>query len=611
MDLNFFRLRHGTVCVIVAVTSLILLAQLARADPAHGIAMYGAPQLPSNFEALPYSNPDAPKGGRIVLSNPGTFTSLNPYNAKGTVPWQLRFLTHDSLMGRNQDEPFALYGLLAESIETPPDRSWVTFTLRPEARFSDGSPVTIDDVIWSYETLGTQGHGRYIGFWSQVKSIEQTGPRSVTLTFDSDNRELALIAGMRPILKKAQWAGKDFAAAGLDDVPIGAGPYVVDSFDAGRRVTLRRNPDYWARDLPFRRGTHNFDEIVIDFYADSVVTFEAFKAGEISAIREGNAETWVTQYDFPAVQRGDILQSEIGHQKPSGMTGFAINTRKPPLDDWRVRQALIEAYNFEYINETFTNGRESRISSYFSGSLLAFQPGPATDRVAALLAPFEADLPPGTLQGYAMPKSDGSARNRASIRRALRLLQEAGLTLQEGRLTRPDGTPVVLTLLLNASNRSDAAKADIYQQSLERLGITLVIDRVEAAQFNERSGEFDFDLVSYRRALSLSPGNEQYYYWGSASADTKGGRNLPGISNPAVDAMIDAMLSAPDQQRFVDAVRALDRVLTAGRYVIPFTRSDRARIAHVRQMKRPAYVPIYGDGPTYMPQQWWWDDSED
>jgi len=331
MTFNFHARHH-----ILLALAFVFHAMTAQADGPYGIAMYGDPALPPDFVSLPYANPNAPKGGKVVTGNIGGFDSLNPFILKGSAPWQLRFFTHEALMGRSWDEPFTLYGLLAESIRTGPDRKWVEFTLRPEAKFSDGSPVTVEDVIWSYKTLGSVGHPRYRGVWNKVEKIEATGPRSLRITFNTADRELALVIGMRPILKKAQWEGKDFAQSRIDDIPLGTGPYVIDSYDIGRNVVLRRNPDYWGANLPLRRGTHNFDEIRIEFYGDTTVMNEAFKAGAISYLREFNAEKWQTQYDFPAVTRGDIVKSEIPHHKPSGMTGFVMNTRRPPLDDWRV-----------------------------------------------------------------------------------------------------------------------------------------------------------------------------------------------------------------------------------------------------------------------------------
>ncbi|MEE4187321.1 MAG: extracellular solute-binding protein [Roseobacter sp.] len=569
--------------------------------------MYGPPALPPDFVSLPYVWADAPKGGSITLGNTGGFNSLNPYVRKGTVPWQLAFFTHEALMGRSWDEPFALYGLLAESIQVPPNRDWVEFTLREEARFSDGTPVTVEDVIFSYALLGEKGHPRYLGLHNQIDQIEKTGPRSLRITFNTENRELALLAGLRPILSKAQWEGQDFANAPLDEIPLGTGPYVISSYEAGRFVELTRNPDYWGADIPFRRGTHNFDTIKLDFYGDASVLFEAFKAGNVSALREFNAQKWEQQYDFPAISRGDVVKSEIPHRKPSGMTGFVMNTRKAPFDDWRVRQAMIEAFNFEYINDTLTGGAQPRITSYFSNSVLAFERGPAGGRVAELLAPFEADLLSGTLEGYAFPQTDGSLRNRAGIRRATGLLAEAGWTPQEGVMRNADGEALTFTILLAQDSTENKAITDLYVGALSRLGIDVAIETTDSAQFVERTNAFDFDMTTYRRALSLSPGNEQRFYWGSEAAQQPGSRNLMGVASPAIDAMIDEMLTARSEADFVAAVRALDRLLTAGRYVIPFWQYTTGWIAHDAAMKYPRTLPIYGDGPNFMPEVWWYE----
>ncbi len=595
---------------VMGLTSLILWGTLTQAAPQHGVSMYGDPALPLDFVSLPYANPDAPKGGAITLGNTGGFDSLNPFVRKGTSPWQLPFFTHESLMGRSWDEPFALYGLLAESVELPEDRSWVEFTLREGARFSDGSPVTVQDVIFSYDLLGSEGHPRYHALRSQIETIEQTGPRSLRMTFNTDNRELALLAGMRPILSKAQWEGKDFANAPLDDIPVGSGPYMVSDYQAGRQVTLERNRDYWGADVPFRRGTNNFDRIRIDFYGDANVLFEAFKAGEISAVREFNAETWETQYNFPAIQRGEIVKSVFTHKKPSGMTGFVMNTRRAPFDDWRVRDAMIQAFNFEYINETLTGGAQPRITSYFSNSELGMQPGPATRQVAELLTRYADTLPPGALKGYALPVSDGSVRNRAGIRAAMQQLQAAGYTADDGTMRRADGSPLSFTILLDKGSSENMAIAEIYLQALKRLGIAAEVEVVDDAQFVARTNAYDFDMTLFRRALSLSPGTEQRYYWGSESADAPGTRNLMGVKSPAIDAMIDAMLNARDNDAFIAATRALDRLLTTGRYVIPFWQYNEDRIAHDAAMHYPDVTPLYGDGPNFMPEVWWWEPGQ-
>ncbi|MEL6551290.1 MAG: extracellular solute-binding protein [Pseudomonadota bacterium] len=596
---------------ITAVFALAVLPVSAAADghsaPQHGIAMYGEPALPPDFVSLPYANPDAPKGGRIVQGEGGSFDSLNPHIRKGTVPWQLRFLAYESLMGRSWDEPFTLYGLLAESIETPEDRSWVEFTLREEARFSDGSPVTVEDVMWSYETLGTEGHPRYAGLWGKIDTMEQTGPRSIRFTFNVEDRELALITGMRPILKKAQWEGRDFTESGLEP-PISTAPYVIEDWEAGRFVSLQRNPDYWGNDLNFRRGTNNLDEIRMEFYADGAIMFEAFKAGELSTHREFNAEAWATRFDFPAVQRGDIVLSEIPNDRPTGMTGFVMNTRKPVFADWRVRQAMIEAFNFEFINETMTGGRQERIQSVFGGSVLGMSTGPAEGRVREFLEPFAADLLPGALEGYALPVSDGSERNRAGIARATELLTEAGWSIQDGTLKDASGTPFEFTILLQVGASENEQMIDIYVTALERLGITPRIDKVDSAQHKERITNYDFDMAYYRRGVSLSPGNEQFLYWGGEGVTEPGTRNLMGMDVPAAEAMIGAFLNAESQDDFRAAVKALDRIIMAGRYVIPIYHFSTGRIAHDANLTYPDRLPMYGDWIGFQPDVWWYED---
>jgi peptide/nickel transport system substrate-binding protein len=571
--------------------------------------MYGEPALPPDFVSLPYANPDAPQGGRLVEGATGGFDSLNPFILKGTAPWQLRFLAYESLMARNWDEPFSLYALLAESVTVAEDRSWVEFTLRPEARFSDGSPVTVEDVIWSYEVLGSQGHPRYLGFAAQTESITQTGPRSLRISFNTPDRELALIAGLRPILQKAQWEGRDFTASTINDIPIGSAPYVVAGFEQGRYVTLTRNPDYWGRDLPIRRGTNNLDEIRIEYFGDQSVMFEAFKAGEVTVWRETNAEDWDRRFGFDAVRRGDVILSEITHARPTGMTGFVMNSARPHLSDWRVREALLLAFNFTYINGTVTGGRQPRITSYFANSELGLREGPAEGRVRALLEPFADSLPPGALEGYTLPKGDASERNRADLRRAAALLQDAGWQVQDGRLVDSTGRPFTLDVLLRQGDRSNLSVIEIYRTALERLGITTQIRAVDNAQYAQAEAAQDFDMMPFRRDLSLSPGNEQRLYWGSDGAGTPGTRNVMGMQMPAADAMIEHLLNTDSREEFIAATRALDRVLMAGRYVIPIWTTNVDRIAHAKQLKFPENTPIYGDRIGWMPDVWWFEEQ--
>ena len=599
---------HAVTGIYVLFSALIGLSVSAQAEPQHGIAMYGDPALPPDFVSLPYVNPDAPKGGRITVGNTGGFDSLHPFIFKGSPPWQLRFLAYESLMARNWDEPFALYGLLAESIETGPNREWVEFTLRPEARFSDGSPVTLEDVLWSYEVLGAEGHPRYRGFMSQVESIAPTGPRSFRITFNTANRELALIAGLRPILKKAQWEDHAFDRSGFDLAPIGSAAYVIGAYEPNRFLTLKRNPDYWARDLPIRRGAANLDEIRIEFFADDTVLKEAFKAGVLTAVREYNANKWDTAYDFPAMARGDVLKSEIPDGKPTGITGFVMNTRNPLFTDWRVREALILAFNFEFMNDVVTGGAQKRITSYFSGSELGMSHGAAEGRVRELLTPFASGLPQGVLEGYALPVSDGTKRNRSNLRAAQTLLRDAGWSVEAGILQNASGEAFRFKILLASGASELEAFANIYIQALERLGIKAEIESVDNAQYFARQNAFDFDMTDIRRGFSLSPGNEQMLYWGSAGIDTPGSRNLMGMNSPAAEAMITTMVGTDDKDEFIAATRALDRILTAGRYVIPTYAFGTSRIAHAKELKYPSKVPINGDGYWFMPDVWWFEE---
>lgn len=604
MRRDFFTIARLT----AAALALILGVSPAAAEPAHGIAMYGAPALPPDFVSLPYANPDAPRGGRIVMGVAGGYDSLNPFILKGVAPAGVAALTVETLLGRSYDEPFTLYGLLAESVSTDDARTHVEFTLREEARFSDGSPVTVEDVIWSFEKLGTEGTPRYAGAWKKIAASEQTGPRSVKFTFNTADRELPLILGLRPILSKASWEGRDFAESSLQPV-LGSGPYLVDKLEPGRFITYRRNPDWWGRDLPFNRGMHNFDEVRYDYFGDPGVMFEAFKAGVITTWRETNPAKWLNNYDFPSVQSGDIVQSEIPHARPSGIEGFVFNTRRPIFADWRVRQALIEVFDYEAINATLNAGALPRIQSYFSNSDLGAPPGePATGRVLDLLAPFKDQLLPGTLEGYALPVSDGTQTNRKNLRTAIALLEEAGLTVRDGKLRNPDGTPFAFEILL-ANGASDMiAAANIYAEALRRLGAEVRVTNIDAAQLNERTKAYDFDMTHYVRSLSLSPGNEQMLYWGAAGVETPGTGNWMGMTSPAAEAMIQTMLSVTTREDFVPAVQALDRVLTAGRYVVPIWYSDISRLAHVNSLRFPGKLPLYGDWLGFQPDVWWYQE---
>ena len=573
--------------------------------PRHGIAMYGEPALPPDFAHLPQANPDAPQGGSITFAEIGGFDSLNPYILSGRAPWGVQVLTVETLLGRSYDEPFSLYGLLAETLETDAERSFVEFTLRPEARFSDGTPVTVEDVMWSFEALGTDGHPRYHAAWRKIAEMEQTGERSLRVTFTEPDREMPLILGLRPILQAAQFEWRDFSASSLIPI-VGSGPYMVTELEPGRFVSFQRNPDWWGRDLPFYRGQHNLDEIRYEYFADEGVAFEAFSAGLIDSWRETRPGRWETGYDLPRIRSGEIVRSEIPHSRPSGMMGLVFNTRREIFADWRVREALIHAFNFEFVNMTLNAGIVPRIASYFGNSELGMGDGPADDAIRALLEPFADSLLPDALEAYALPRSDGGEANRAGIRAATRLLEEAGWQVRDGVLRNAEGRAFEFEILLEQGQGEMRAVADIYVEALRRLGIRARVNVIDAPQYRERINTYEFDMTRYAVSLSLSPGNEQWLYFGSDGVEGPGSRNLAGIDSPAAEAMIRRLLTSEAREDFVTAARALDRVLTTGRYVIPLWFQDRSRLAHAARLRYPEdRLPIYGDWLGFQPELWW------
>lgn len=588
-------------CFVVAFAG----PQTALAKPTHAIAMYGEPALPPDFVSLPYANPYAPKGGRIVFGERGGFDSFNPYIRKGRAPWGVGSHVYESLLGRNWDEAFTLYGLLAESVETGADREWVEFTLNPEARFSDGSPVTVEDVIWSFEVLQQDGLPKYSTAMQKIAKTEVTGPRSVRFTFSEADRELPLILGLRPILKKSSWEGRNFEDSSLE-LPIGSGPYTVGDFETNRFVSFKRNPDYWGRDLPLNRGQYNLDEIRYEYFTDASVIYEAFVGGALTVYRELNAQKWADRYDFPLITSGDVVKSEIRHGRPSGMRGFVFNTRREIFKDWRVRDALIKSFNFEFISTVNNGGTAPRAQSYFYNSALAMGSGPAEGAVFELLAPFKDSLTPGALDAYAMPNSGGDDRNRKNLRAASKELAKAGWHVVNGVLQNEQGTPFTFEILLRAS--SQEAIASLWADALKRLGITVTLKVIDDVQHLARRNSYDFDMIFNLWSLSLSPGNEQELYWGSAGVTTPGTRNYMGMNSPAADAMITRILNSDRQEDFVAATRALDRVLTTGRYVIPLWYFDVSRIAHRRELRHSERLPVYGDWTGFLPDVWWWQD---
>ncbi len=575
------------------LATLLLLAPGAQAEPRHGLAMHGVPKYGADFTHLDYANPDAPKGGTLRLAATGTFDSLNPWVIKGRSAAGTRNFLYETLMKRIWDEPFSMYGLIAESAEMSDDRSWIEFTLRPEARFNDGSPITVDDVIFSWETIKTKGLPNSRRTFEQVARVAQTGPRKVRFTFaNNENRELPLlVAGFLPILSKAYWEDKDFTETTLEP-PVTSGPYVIETINPGRSITYRRDPDYWGEDVPVNVGHNNFDEIVYEYYRDSTIALQAFKAGDFDMRLEFNPAQWATQYDFPAAREGRVSLEVVDHGIASGLRGFYMNLRRPLFQDRRVREALLLAFDFEWVNANLFHSAYTRTRSLFDNSDLRPQGTPEMAELA-LLKPWRAQVPDEVFgEPFAPPTTDGSGNNRANLRAATRILADAGWTVRDGKLVNADGMPFEFEILLNSQSNAGIALA--YQRNLERLGMDVSVRLADSAQYQSLIEAFDFDMIIARRGVTLSPGNEQQSYWSSDVADSPGTRNVSGIKDPAVDAMIEAVLAAEDREALEAATRALDRILMWNYYVIPLYHQSGFPTALWDGVARPAIVPVYG-----------------
>ena len=596
-----------TILTLIPAFCFAAAALAEQVEKHHGIAMHGLPALPEGFAHLPYARPDAPKGGTLIMGESGTFDSLNPYILKGSAPWGIRSHMIESLMARSFAEPFTLYGLLAESVEVPKDRSWVAFTLREEARFSDGSPVTLDDVIWSFETLGTKGHPRYRQAWLAVKSIRADGERRLRIDFAEPNRELPLLLGLRPILKKAQFAGTDFAEA-TDMALIGTGPYLLEAWEPGQFIAFRRNPEYWGRELGVTRGLNNFDRVRYEYFRNPESYWEAVKTGGLSIFAEQDPVRWLTGYDFEAVTSGRLVRGEIANQRPSGMEGLVFNTRRAIFADRRVRVALALSFDWEWVNEKLYRGAYRRIESYFGGSELGFRDVP-TPSEAALLEPFADRLAPGLLSDpWRPPVSDGSGRDRRNLRRASKLLDAAGWKVVDG--VRRDSAGEAMAFEIILLSERDETLASLWRDALKRLGVEVAIRRVDAPQFQRRRRDYEYDMIVNRWGMSLSPGTEQRYYFGSDGRDQPGTRNYMGVADPAIDGVIDAIVAAEGRAEFVDAVRALDRVLSHGVYVIPFGVLPAQPLVWKSSLRRPDGDSLYGWWGWWSGPGLWWEQPE-
>ncbi len=595
------RVRAFLFGVLAFGIALAIDAGTLWAEESYAIAMHGAPALPGDFTHMPYANPEAPKGGRLVQGFLGTFDSLNPLIVRGLAVQQIRGFVVESLMARGNDEAFTLYGLLAKTVETDDARSYVTFRLDPKARFSDGRPVLAEDVLFSWALLRDKGRPNHRQYYSKVVKAEAPDPRTVRFDLEGANdRELPLILGLMPVLPKHAIDVATFEETSMSP-PIGSGPYRVSAVKPGASVTLTRNPDYWGRDLPVNRGLWNFDEIRLDFYREANGQFEAFKRGLYDFRVENEPLRWHDGYDFPAARDGEVIRDTIKTGMPQPSEFLVFNTRRPVFSDIRVRRALTLLFDFEWINRNYFFGLYGRSASFFAGSELSAYARAADDRERELLKPFAAHLRPDILDGsYRLPITDGSGRDRATLRSALTLLSEAGYDL-DGTVLRQRSTKAPLTFEILVTTRDQERIALAYMRDLKRAGIEASVRAVDAVQFDQRRLGFEFEMIQNRWDQSLSPGNEQSFYWGSEAADNQGTRNYMGAKDPAIDALIAAMLEAREHPAFVSAVRALDRVLMSDFYAIPLFNVREQWIARWNRIERPAATALTG----YLPETWW------
>jgi microcin C transport system substrate-binding protein len=568
----------------------------AAADPevytGHGIAMHGELKYKPGFEHFDYVNPKAPKGGEARRASFGTFDSFNPFIIKGNPADGIASI-YDTLLTASADEPFSEYALLAEKVDMPVDRSSVTFTLDEKARWHDGKPVTVEDVKWSFETLREKGNPFYRAYYGNVAWAEKVGERSIKFKFKpGENRELPLILGQLIVLPKHYWEGKNFDETTLTP-PLGSGPYRIDRFEPGRYVTYRRVEDYWGKDLPVNVGRDNFDVLRFDYYRDSTVALESFKAGSYDFRLENSAKEWATAYVFPALAKGEVHKENVEHDRPVGMQAFVFNTRREVFEDFRVRRALAYAFDFEWTNKTLFYGQYIRTRSYFDNSELAAVGRPSKEELA-ILEPLRGKIPEEVFtKEYQPPKSDASGSIRDNLRNAVKLLAEAGWTIdpKTKKLTRK-GKPMRFEILLVEPLFERITLP--FKKNLERLGIEVKVRTVDSAQYRRRADDFDFDVVVSGWGQSLSPGNEQRGYWGSEYADQPGSQNLIGIKDPVVDALIEAVIAAPDRESLITRVRALDRVLQWHHFVIPHYHIPYDRIAYWKKFGRPEITPAQG-----------------
>ena len=584
--------------LIFFIFIFIFLTKNSLGQKTHGIAMHGDPKYGLNFTHLEYVNPNAPKGGAVKFGSYGSFDNLNRVAFKGSKAAGLGYV-NDTLMRRVWDEAFTMYGLIAEYVEMPEDRSSITFYLNPKATFHDGSPITRDDVLFSLETFQTKGTPNQKKTYGKVISTEMIGDNGIKMTFvDNEDKELPLIvAGFLPIIPKKFYSNIDVTKTFLD-IPLGSGPYAIDNVDPGRQITYKRVENYWAKDLPVNKGLYNFDKIIYDYYKDSNVLVEAFKVNEYDFRREYNVKRWLSEYNFKAVQSGEVVLEEMNNDRPVGMNGLVLNTRKEIFNNRKVRLALSYAYDHEWINKTIYQNAYVRTDSYFDNSPLASS-GLPSEQELELLNPWKDQLPKEIFtENFVPPSTDGSGNDRSNLLKAKNILEQEGWIIENGKLTK-NGEEFTFEFLIVSP--SDEKIALAYQSNLKKLGITMEVRTVDSSQYQARLLNYDFDMIKRYWGVSLSPGNEQQFYWGSEVGKKDGSRNYAGIDSPVVDALIKNLINATDREELTTAIHALDRVLLWGHYVVPLYHSNKDRIAYWNFFEYPDKIPLYG----IVIESWW------
>ncbi|MEC9347729.1 MAG: extracellular solute-binding protein [Pseudomonadota bacterium] len=557
----------------------------------HALSLVGAPKYPAGFDHLDFANPDAPKGGTLRLSAFGGFDSLNPFIPKGNAAGAPGVF--ETLMDQHLGEPSAEYGLIAETVEVPDDQSWVIFNLRPEARFHDGSPITAEDAVWSLERLKADGQPFYRYYYRNVVSAEVLDPHRVKFTFsEPGNRELPQIMGQLPVMSKAYWSTRDFAATTLEP-PLGSGPYRISAVEPNRSVELERVKDYWGRDLGLNKGRYNYDRIRYEYFADQTAVLEAFKARVFDFRSENSSKAWATAYDFPAQRKGAVILQMVPHKRPTGMQGFIYNLRRPVFASPRLREALAHAFDFEWANQNLFYGQYTRTGSFFSNSDLAAS-GLPSEAELKLLEPLRGQIPDSVFtEAYQPPSTEGGRGIRGSLRTAQQILKDAGFEIRDKLLIDPaTNKPVSFEIMLVDPGFERIVLP--FAQNLERLGVTVTVRTIDSAQYQNRLRDFDYDMVVGSYPQSESPGNEQRDFFGSEAATRPGSRNLAGITSPAIDSLIESIVFAPDREALVTACHALDRVLLHSHIVIPQWHIAASRIAYWDIFGMPATVPDYG-----------------